>query len=287
MLVGFVVKNIGILNADGQRTLSDLLLKVILPCNIIHSFMGEIGITEEFAQGCVLMLALSAAIQAIAIYGSKLIFRPYPKTQKSVLSYGIICSNSSFVGLPIAEELFGDLGVMYTSVFQLPIRLTMWTAGLSLFTTVNRKEALRKTFRHPCIVSIFIGLLLMVLPFSLPAVFDKTISIISQCTTPISMFVVGSILADSSLKALFSKPILYFTFLRLLAVPIMIYFLLKPFHVDSMLVGICLLMAGMPAGSTTSILANQYGGDTALASEITFTSTLFSIVTIPLLMFLI
>ena len=127
----------------------------------------------------------------------------------------------------------------------------------------------------------------MLLPFSLPGVFNRTISIISQCTTPISMFVVGFVLADSSLKALFSKPVLYFTFLRLLTIPMVIYIFLCPLGFDVTLAGICLLMTGTPAGSTTSILANQYGGDTALASEITFTSTLFSIVTIPLLMLLI
>ena len=56
-----------------------------------------------------------------------------------MLAYGIICSNSSFIGIPVIESLYNSLGVMYTSIFQMPIRFTMWSAGLSLFTVVDKK----------------------------------------------------------------------------------------------------------------------------------------------------
>lgn len=280
---GIFIRKTGIINESGRKVLSDLLINVILPCNIVHSFMSGAQVSGDFVRNCVLMVLLSALIQVAATYGSKLLFRRYPRKQKSVLSYGMICSNSSFVGLPIAETLFGDLGVMYTSVFQIPIRFTMWTAGLALFTSVNRKDAFRKLVKHPCIVSIFIGILLMLLPIPLPAFLDNTIYAISKCTTPISMFVIGSILADAPVKSLFSKPVLYYTFLRLLAFPLLVYLVLLPFHLDSLSVNIAVLMTGMPAGSTGAVLADQYDCDAPFYSQLIFTSTLFSIFTIPLL----
>lgn len=283
MIVGLLIKKIGIISEAGRKTLSGLLINVVLPCNIVHSFMSGVQISGEFIRNCILMVMLSAAIQLVATYGSKLIFRSFPQRQKGVLSYGIICSNSSFIGLPIAEALFGNLGVMYTSVFQIPIRFTMWTAGLSLFTSVDKKDAFRKLIKHPCIVSIFIGLLLMVLPFQMPVFLNDTISAISKCTTPVSMFVIGSILADAPVESLFSKVVLYYTFLRLLAFPALVYLVLLPLGMDSLFVNICVLMTGMPAGSTVSILADQYNADAAFASQLVFTSTLFSIFTIPLL----
>ncbi len=283
IVAGILIKRIGILNDAGRKALSDLLINVILPCNIVRSFMSGTQISGDFVQNCILMVVLSTAIQITATCGSKLLFRKYSRKQKSVLSYGIICSNSSFVGLPIAETLFGDLGVMYTSVFQIPIRFTMWTAGLALFTSVNRKDAFRKLVRHPCIISIFIGLLMMVLPVQPPAFLDNTITAISRCTTPVSMLVIGSILADASVKSLFSKPVLYYTFLRLLAFPLLVYLVLLPFHLDSVLVDLAVLMTGMPAGSTGAVLADQYDCDAPFYSELIFTSTLLSILTIPLL----
>ncbi|WP_298019487.1 AEC family transporter [uncultured Dysosmobacter sp.] len=287
IVAGILIKKIGVISDAGRKVLSDLLINVILPCNIVHSFMSGTQVSGDFLRNCILMVVISALVQVAATYGSRLLFKKYPRKQKSVLSYGLISSNSSFVGLPIAETLFGSLGVMYTSFFQIPIRFTIWTAGLALFTSVDRKGAFRKLARHPCIVSIFIGLLMMVLPIQLPAFLDNTISAISKCTTPISMFVIGSILADASIRSLFSKSVLYYTFLRLLALPLLVYLALLPFHLDSILVGIAVLMTGMPAGSTGAVLADQYDCDAPFYSQLIFTSTLFSILTIPLLTLLI
>ena len=140
ILLGVLVKKLKIIRENGRKTLSDLLIYAILPCNIVASFMGGITLPDGFVHNCILAVCISIGIQVLSIYGSKLLFRRYPANQKSVLSYGMICFNSSFVGLPIAHLMFGDLGVIYTSVFQIPLRFTMWTAGLSLFTDVDRKS---------------------------------------------------------------------------------------------------------------------------------------------------
>ena len=283
ILLGVLIKKLKIVSEVGRKTLSDLLIYVVLPCNIVESFMGGIQLPEGFVRNCVLAVAISVGIQLTAVYGSKLLFRRYPAEKKSVLSYGMICSNSSFVGLPIAHLMFGDLGVIYTSMFQIPLRFTMWTAGLSLFTSVSRKDAFRKLVRHPCIIAVFVGLVLMVAPVSLPEFLDEAIAATSSCTVPISMLVIGSILADAPIRSMFSGPVLWYTCLRLALFPLLVWLVLKPFPLDPTLVNVCILMTGMPAGSTASILADKYDGDAVFASQITFASTLCSILTIPLL----
>ncbi len=283
MAVGILVKKIGIISASNRKSFSDMLINVILPCNIVSSFMSGIEISSDLLKNCVLAVVLSAVIQIFVTYANKLIFRKVAKNRKSVMSYGMICSNSSFIGLPVAQELYGDMGVLFTSVFQIPIRFTMWTAGLSLFTDIDRKSAFKKLAKHPCIIAVFLGFLLMVLPVTLPTVVTNTISSISKCTTPLSMIVIGTILADADIKTMFSKDVLYYSFWRLIGLPMIIWLILMPFHLDKLLVSICVIMSGMPAGSTTSILADKYGGDSMFASQMTFVSTLFSIVTIPIL----
>lgn len=282
MAVGIIVKKIGIITSENRKSFSNLLIDVILPCNIVSSFTGGIEISHELLKDCIMAVFLSAMIQIIVTYANKFIFRKIVKERKNVMSYGMICSNSSFIGLPVADELYGNIGVLYTSLFQIPVRFTMWTAGLALFTDVDRKSAFKKLAKHPCIIAIFVGFFLMLLPFSLPVMVTDTISSISKCTTPLSMFVIGAILADADIRTMFSKDVIHFTFWRLLGLPLLVWIILMPFHLDKLLVSICVIMSGMPAGSTTSILADQYGGASMFASQMTFVSTLLSIVTIPL-----
>ncbi len=283
MALGILIKKVGIITDENRKSFSGLLLNVVLPCNIVNSFLGDNPISSEFFKNCILALVLSLLIQIFITWISRFLFWKAKKERKSVMRYGVICSNSSFIGLPVAEELYGSLGVLYTSIFQIPIRFTMWTAGLSLFTEVDRKEAFHKLIKYPCIISVFIGFLLMLLPISLPTVITDTIASVSKCTTPLSMFVIGAILADADMKTMFSKEAFYFTFWRLLGLPLFIWAVLKPFHLDPLLISISVIMSGMPAGSTTSILADQFGGDSMFAAQVTFVSTLFSMATIPLL----
>ena len=283
IIIGIIVRRAGILPDAGRKALSNLLINAVLPCNIVHAFMSGAGISTEFVRNSVYIFIISILLQVFIAFFNHIMFARFPREKKSALSYGMICSNSSFIGLPVAEILFGELGVMYTSIFQIPLRFTMWTEGVSLFTTIDRKDALRKLAVHPCIIAVYIGLIMMLTQLKLPAFLDDTVNAMSRCTTPLSMLVIGSILADAPLKGLYSPSVIYFAFLRLLAFPLIIYAVLTPLHFDKLLINICVLMSAMPAGSTTAILADRYGCDAVFASEITFTSTILSIITIPLL----
>lgn len=283
IIIGIILRKKGIINDNSKKTLSNLLIDIILPCNIIQSFLGKINITASFFKSCIYAVIISLIIQLFATYISRLLFIKYPIEKKNVMTYGMICSNSSFIGLPIADCLYGNMGVLYTSIFQIPIRFTMWTAGLALFTSVDKKDAFKKLIFHPCIIAIFIGFILMICPITLPTFLANTILGISKCNVPISMFIIGSLLADANIKTLFSKKVLYFTSLRLVFFPLLVFIVLKPFNLDPLLVSIAVILTGMPAGSTTSILAEKYGCDSMFASQIIFVSTLFSIFTIPLL----
>ena len=283
MMVGVIANKVHIITSQNRKAFSDLLINIVLPCNIVNSFLSKVEISDSFFRNCVLMLLLSSGIQIFATFISKLLFARFEKKKKNIMSYGLICSNSSFIGLPIAETLYGSIGVMYTSIYQIPTRFTMWTAGLSLFTSVDKKDAFKKLAKHPCIIAIFVGFFLMLLPVSLPSFLQNTIASISRCTIVLSMLVIGAILVETDIRTIFTKEVLYYTAIRLLLFPRFIFAVLQPFHLDPLLISICVIMSGMPAGSTTSVLADKYNCDPAFASRIIFVSTLFSIFTIPIL----
>lgn len=288
LVVGFVCRKIKLIELSGRKTLSNLLINVILPCNIIASFTGSISVTPQFFTNCAVVLLISALTQVFAVLISKPLFRRFPLERKNIMTYAMICSNSSFIGLPLAEALFDNLGVMYTSIFQIPLRFQMWTSGLSLFarTKSTWKENLKKLALHPCIIAVFLGLGLMVFGLKVPGVLGSTVSALSRCTTPVSMLVIGSILADTDMKTAFAGPVLYCSFLRLIAFPLFLYAVLTPLQLDPTIVGINVLLGAVPAGNTTAILADKYDCDPKFASQIVFTSTLLSLITLPIISFL-
>ncbi len=282
IFVGVLASKRKIINPQGRKSLSGLLINIILPCNTVSAFLGGIKADAEFGRDCLLSVTISALIQIFVTILGKYIFVKLTPQKNSVCRYGMICSNSSFIGIPVAESLFGPPGVLFTSIFQIPIRFTMWTFGLALFTKVNRKDAIKKLIFHPCIIAIFIGFALIFLPVRLPHFLSDSISILSKCTTPLSMLVIGSILSEADFKTMFSREVLFFTAIRIVIFPLLIFVILIPLHLNHLLVSISIIMSGMPAGSTASILADKYGSDAVFASQIIFVSTLFSIITIPL-----
>lgn len=283
ILTGIIATKVKIITDSSRKSLSDILINIVLPCNTVSAFLGGVNFNGEFARDCFFAILISALIQIFATVSGKFLFFKMNSEKKIVCRYGLICSNSSFIGMPVSESLYGGTGVLFTSIFQIPIRFTMWTAGLALFTSVDRKQAIKKLAVHPCIIAIFAGFLLMLCPFKLPPFLSTSIVSLSKCTTPLSMLVIGSILAGADFKTMFSKPVLFFTLIRIVIFPLFVWLALHFLNLNPLLVSISVIMSGMPAGSTASILADKYGHDALFASQIIFVSTLFSIFTIPLL----
>lgn len=281
ILVGIILKKKGIITQEGKKTLSNLTVNVILPCNIIHSFMGDINASEQFVKKCFGAFLISLVIQMLSITVGKYFFYKTPEEKKTIFTYGLIVSNSSFIGLPIVDAIYGALGVLYTSFFQIPVRITMWTAGLSLFTHANRKEAYKKLVKHPCIVAVAVGVVFMFLPVKLPAFVEDTIGGLSKCTVPVSMLVIGCMLAESSIKQLFDRSVLYYCLIRLIVYPALVFGVLRLLHVDGLLCGVMVLLSAMPMANTTAILADKYDRGAEAASQSIFVSTLFSMFTLP------
>lgn len=166
----------------------------------------------------------------------------------------------------------------------------MWSYGLSLYTDgQDRKEVIRKVMTNPCIVAIYIGVVVMVLgmfDLHLPDFLDSTIAAIGNCNTALSMIVIGGILSDVPKDQIGDKLSLLYSGLRLLVIPMILFLILNVLPVDPMVRNVCVLLSAMPAASTTAMLAQRYEKDPEFASKIIFVSTLFSMITLPIIFLL-
>ena len=283
MAVGVLFRKRNIISESGRKTLSNLTVNLILPCNIIESFLGEWNVSGNLLHNCLIALGISFGIQLAALYLSALFFSPVSSEKKNIFRYGLIVSNSSFIGIPVVGELYGNLGVLYTSFFQIPIRIMMWTAGLSLFTNVDRKESFQKLVKHPCIIAIIIGVTLMITPVSLPPFLEDTISGLSKCTTPLSMITVGAMFANSKWSDFLDSSILYYCLIRLIVFPAIVFGAVRLLGVDLVLGNVAVLLSAMPMAATTAILADKYNYNGETASRSILVSTLLSIATLPVI----
>lgn len=282
VLAGFVLTRLGTITPAGRKSLSDLLINFILPCNIICSFQMEL--TAEVLSACSMMIVIAGASQLFYLLASRVLFPGASKERLACLRYATVCSNAGFLGLPIIGGVYGAMGRLLTSVALIPQRFVMWSAGLSLFTHTDGRSVVKKLITHPCIVAVAIGFALMLAGNpTLPVFLQKALSGASGCTTCISMLVIGSILAGAEHIDFKDGMMWWYTLVRLALIPLIVLFVLSLLPIDASIRGVMVLISGMPAGSTTAILAARYDGDAPFASCLVFVSTLFSLVTLPLL----
>lgn len=280
ILIGLYLRKKNIVDESGKRCLTDLVVNVIIPCNIIKSclmpFEGNIFLT------CGRILAAGAILQLIFMGLNHFLFNRYPDTRKKVLQYGTLVSNSGFLGYPVAEGVYGSLGLFYASVFLIPLRMVMWSVGTSYFMAshMSRRQVLQKVLTHPCLIGVYIGILIMVTQVRLPGFLTMTIRYIGNCNAAVTMFIIGTILADVPLLTIFNRDSFLYSVLRLLMLPALAWGVSAVLHLDAVATGIAVLMTGMPAGATTAIFAARYGSDAPFATKLTVLSTLLSMFTI-------
>lgn len=280
ILMGIYARKKGIITNENRKKFTDLIIEIILPCNIVYSFL--INWSYEILINCLTVFIVAIITQILYVILSKMLFKKSEKDRQPVLRYAIICSNAGFLGNPIVESVYGSQGLLFASVALIPLRFAMWSSGLSLFTKTDGKSTAKKLITHPCIIAVFVGFVLMITQIQLPEFLLNTISGIGKCNTAISMIVIGSILADIKLKEIMDKELFYFSAIRLILIPIVIFTILKLFKVDSLVIGVIVLLSAMPAGSTTVMLADKYNGNTKFATSCLFLSTVLSLITIPL-----
>ena len=281
MGIGFFLRKKEIITTAGKRVLTDLVIDLILPCNIISAFCIEFS-KEILTQGMEILI-ISCLNQAMCMVLACVLYRNFPKEKKMVLQYGTICSNAGFLGNPVAEGIYGPMGLLYASIYLIPQRIIMWSAGVSFFTeSPNKKTLVKKVLTHPCIVAVFIGVALMVSQIQLPTFLGNTIENVGDCTTSIVMLLIGAILAEADLKTMVTKTTAAYSVLRLVIIPVIVLAGCRLANMPALVAGLSTILAAMPAGTTTAILAVKYDGDEEFATKCVVLTTMLSMIMIPI-----
>ncbi|MHC1721346.1 MAG: AEC family transporter [Clostridiaceae bacterium] len=282
MLVGLIARKKQMLNAEVNTKMSDFLLNVTLPCLILSSFTYEYS--QEMLTNVKLIFMYSVIIHLVLIFVSKIFAFKFNESTQKVIRFVTVFSNSGFMGFPVLDSLYGKIGVFYGAVFNVPWNIFMLSFGFMLFTGKKDLKSLKSVITHPGIIATIAGMILFVFSLSLPVPVEKAISSIGAMTTPLSMIIVGSLLAEIKFKDIFSGfDVYYSSVIRLLIIPVITFGIMKLFNADPLLTQVVVAVEAMPAPVIATVLANKFNGDTNLASKCVFVSTMLSMITIPLI----
>ena len=138
--------------------------------------------------------------------------RDHQSVQMNAHGFGVDDHLALIIDIRIAHvRLNGQMGLALASIYLIPQRIVMWSAGVSYFTKgSNRKQVIKRVLTHPCIVAVFLGLALMLTGMKLPSFLDAALKDIGNCNTAMSMLVIGTILAEVKPKQMLDKSVLPF-----------------------------------------------------------------------------
>jgi len=280
MAIGAFLRKKNILPTEGKKILTDLIINLILPFNIVNSFIVEL--TRERLEATGIIFLIAVLIEIVAVILAYTAYRWCDPSHLPSLKYGTVCSNSGILGTPIAEGIFGTEGTLLAAMYCIPQRIIMWTMGVSFFTEKTGKVTVKKIVTHPCIAAAIIGMIIMVTQCPVPTLIRDCLKSVGGCNTAISMILVGSIIAEMDLSLLHHRDAIYFSVIRLVLIPLASLGISVALGASPLVRNAAVVLAAMPNGATMPILALKYGRNDAFASACTALSTVLSLVALPI-----
>ncbi|KRL00923.1 AEC family transporter [Liquorilactobacillus capillatus] len=287
MLVGVLANKLKFFHAQTANDLTNVLLYIVSPCLIIKSFENPYSASRVHT---FLMIALGTVIlYLIQIFLSKLIFRHVKEVNlQRITQFGSIYSNAGFIGIPLVSSLFGSTGVFYAVVPLVFFNIFNWTHGVSMFIKADTDQGgfkrIQKVLLNPNIIAIVIGLLIFVFSIRIPALLNQIIDYISSINTTVSMLVIGNSLANITLKnCKLNRPILTSIVLRNLIYPLLTLAVIPLLGVSGSALSAIILMMACPVGGIVVLFTLQTHENVDPAVTLMGTSTLLSLITIPII----
>jgi len=284
MCIGFIAKKSKLINENTEKSLSNVLLNISLPALMLSSINVEYSpdTLPNMLQIFYITIVLYLAVIIFANITAKLFRFKYPLAGAyiNLLTF----ANVGFMGFPIANALFGQIGILYATVANLIFNVLLWTYGI---LTINKEGSinLKKLLNIGAITSA-LTIILFISRFRMPSILLNALDMTGDTTTPISMILIGSFIADiNSIKSFFDWKIGVISFFRLLLIPFTLAFILGRLGINNTVTSLCTILAATPSGTTNAIFAKQFNAEPIFTSVVVFVTTLLFLITLPCIIY--
>ena len=293
VFAGIYARRIKILDWGTTKKLSALLINITQPMLIITSFQIDFD-AEKLKQGAGIF-GLSAVLHIFFAALTFLLFKPVKDfEERKVYQLSTIFANCAFLGFPVLQVVFGDdLGIFYGAFYAMFFNIFIWTYGVYLISKKDNNEnkiklPVKKIFLNAGMISCVTGIILFALRIKLPSFLFNSAKLVGDMTFPLAMLIIGALIYDVKLKYIFAnKKNYYFVFIKLILLPVLVLFACRFLKLPDLYIYMGALMTAMPSAANAAIFAETYESDAKCGAANVGLSTLFSIASIPFIIWLI
>ncbi len=286
MFLGYLLFKIKLVDDTFSKGLTSLIINVTMPCLLISSVMET---TERQPVSNVLLILLVAfalyfvIFPIVGIIIAKML-RVKPN-QEGMYMFMTSFSNIGFMGFPIISAVAGPVGLFYATIFNMVFNLGIFTIGIWL-VSYGKKEGVKFSPRKllsPGFLGACFALLVYFLNLELPIFLNTAIDLVGDITSPAAMLVTGFTLAKMDIKNVFNDWRIYvWLAIKQIALPLILWIPFTMLFENETIRYVSLVLAGMPVANMAVLYATTYGSDEELAARSVFITTLFSLITVPL-----
>lgn len=285
MAVGFLCFKLKFVTNAGKGEMTNVLLYIVLPAIIVSAY--QVDYHPEMAKNLIIALGLAFFSHIVAIVLGKFLISEKKDPDFALSRFAVIYSNCGFMAIPLISALYGGTGVFYASAYMTVFNFLSWTHGYIMLSGKGDKSVIKKAFLSPSVIAVFVGLLLFFLRIRLPGVLSDTIGFIAPLNTPLAMIITGISLAQADLKQAFLNKRNYYVVLLInVVIPLTVTLLYAFLPLNEELVLVSLIARACPTATLTLLFATRFQKNEIYAAEVLTLSNIFSILSIPAIVFL-
>lgn len=289
VIVGYVAGRRGYMGGEFDRRLSSLVIDIACPALILSSTMGG-----SLPERRLILPLLGISLLTYVLLGVAAVLLPRLLTrrrdERGIVGFALMFGNVGFIGYPIVASIFGHEAVFYAAVLNVVNTFAVFTAGTMLLTSRSQglphsRRGWARLLSSTPMMAAYLAMIIVALGIDgVPLVVSQPLMLIGNITVPASLLIIGSSMSRLSLRTMMGSTTVYATTLfRLVMLPATLFVLFRLMGFDTLAVNINTVVIAMPVATYGTIFCLKTGRDTTLITELTFVTTLLSIVTIPLL----
>ena len=284
VVLGYALCKLGYMGDKFDQKLSSIVIDVTCPALILSSVMGA-----ELPDRSLILPLLGISFLTyilLLVYGFWVPrFVSKSRDEQGMIGFALMFANVGFIGYPIVSAIFGPKAVFYAALLNIPNTFFIFTAGVMLVKGEhNMKSLSTKVLFSPAMIAAFVAALMVAFGVRTPDIIARPVTMVGNITIPAALMVIGSSMARLPLKEIIGSPKVYVaSLLRLVVVPLSVYFLFRFCGVSDVINNINTVIIAMPVASYGTMFCLKYGRNPSLMTEMTFVTTLGSILTIPLI----
>ena len=288
VVAGFISNKCGLTGGDFDRRLSNFIINVSCPSLILSSVMGDVVPDRRL----IIPLLVVGFLTYVALFGVAWLLPRYfvrEAYMRGMYSFMLMFGNVGFIGYPVVASIFGQQAVFYACLLNVPNTLFIFVVGTVFVLGGGGKLRFSpRTLYCPGMIASYLSIVIVAMGWEqVPRVVAEPLRLLGGITVPGALLVIGSSMANIGRGHMLGSPRIYvMAALRLMAIPVLIYALSALAGVDETVNRVNTVIIGMPVASYGTMFCLKYGRDETEMVRGTLVTTILSVVTIPLLTYI-